>query len=114
MSDEELEHAAMAPTQWSDLSKKLRLGDEENPLSSGKIRVIEKNQAHSFFFLVPGGRYLIIFTPSGIALWDLGYKSCSDVACLASVDDDPLYKPFESYIHATSDGKGLVLLTTLM
>ena len=59
-------------------------------------------------FIVPGGRYLVT-AGNGLSVWDLGYVSTVDCKLVASVELEEYCSFFKA--QATSDGKGLVILT---
>ena len=62
-------------------------------------------------FLVPGGRYLLIFSSKGMGVWDLGYTLNSDCKLLASIGPEA-GSTFRK-VNDTSDGMGLVIVTFL-
>ena len=105
MSDEELERAAMGPRRWlRDAFQK----QHSNDFGARTTRTI-KDASKSWFFIVPGGRYLVT-AGIGLCVWDLGYVSTADCKLIASV---VLGDDFESCaVQATPDGKGLVILSS--
>ena len=68
-----------------------------------------------FFFLVPGGRYLVRYSTGGISVFDLGYTSSSDCKLIASVGVDHTYTGGYGHfkVQATPDGLGLTIFTTI-
>ena len=111
MSDLELERAAMAPRRWLEfcgvLQKQLS-NDFSEVIRPRTTRIIE-DANKSQFFIVPGGRYLVTAGYYGLFVWDLGYVSTVDCKLIASVG---LGDDFEDcMVQATSDGKGLVILS---
>lgn len=118
MSDLELEQAAIAPYKWikicADFSKQHSLDETLLPTTTKKIQdplgETEARPTSSIrLFLVPGGRYLVRYSPNGMAVFDLGYTPNADPKLLASVGPEggsPL-----CLINSTLDGMGLILVT---
>ena len=108
MSDLELERAAMAPRRWIELCGALQKQHSNEMLHPRTTRIIE-DANKSFFYIVPGGRYLVT-AGIGLFVWDLGYVSTVDCKLVASVG---LGDDFEfCEVQATPDGKGLVILSS--
>lgn len=113
MSDMELEQAAMAPHRWIKLCSefaKQYSGDPDAMLRPRTRRIIEDplvKDWSSSTFLVPGGRYLVVNSSTGICVWDLGYTSNTDCKLLASVGLQGESSSF--LVNTTSDGMGLVI-----
>ena len=121
MSDLELEKAAMAPRRWIELCgafEKQHLNDPGAKLCPRATRIINDLLAtvDSTFFIVPGGRYLVISSPSiNISVLDLGYNSSADCKLIASVGLNELDDRRDSWgnaceVQATPDGMGLIIL----
>jgi hypothetical protein len=127
MSDLEIEKAAMGPHRWIELCgafERRYLNDVGAILCPRSTRIIddlfptEVNRGNSIFFLVPGGRYLVVmnYSNDGISVLDLGYtsESSADYKIIASVRVD--LKFIGAYGHfkvqATPDGMGLIIFTT--
>jgi hypothetical protein len=108
MSDLELERAAMAPRRWTELKK--HSNHEYSEMQPRTTRIIN-DADNSHFFIVPGGRYLVT-AGNGLSVWDLGYVSTVDCKLVASVGLGVAYDIFA--VQATSDGKGLVILSSYM
>ena len=114
----ELEQAAMAPRRWIEFCSASQMR-HSNDFSTAKMphprstRIIKDEISYSnFLFIVPGGRYLVTTGLRGLFVWDLGYVSTAIVDCklVASVRQD---NPFVyTAVQVTSDGKGLVILTS--
>jgi hypothetical protein len=61
-----------------------------------------------FFFIVPGGRYLVKSSPKHLSVLDLGYTSSADCKLIASVRLEGEFNT--CLVQATPDGMGLVIL----
>jgi hypothetical protein len=108
MNDLELERrAAMAPRRWTELKKH---SNEYSQMQPRTTRIIN-DADNSHFFIVPGGRYLVT-AGKGLSVWDLGYVLTVDCKLVASVGLGVAYDIFG--VQATSDGKGLVILSSYM
>ena len=111
MSDLELERAAMAPRRWIKLCGEFQKQNSDNfceTIHPRTTRII-KDAANLHFFIVPGGRYLVA-AGNGLFVWDLGYASTVDCKLVASVGLGDGYNVYG--VQATSDGKGLVILSS--
>ena len=117
MSDLEIENAAMGPRRWIELCsayEKQILKDPAAILRPRSTRIIdhlfatEVDYEASTFFLVPGGRYLVIHSDN-IFVLDLGYTSSSDCKLIASVELEVRYKNF--MVQVTPDGMGLTIFS---
>ena len=117
MSDLELEQAAIAPYKWiklcADFSKQHSLDQTLLPRTTKKIQDplgdTDLPTSGSRLFLVPGGRYLVRYSPDGMGVFDLGYTPNADPKLLASVGPEggsPL-----CLINSTLDRMGLILVT---
>ena len=107
----EIERAAMGPRRWlcGAFQNQGSAGFEAMLLCRQKSRYIKASNK-SRFFMVPGGRYLVV-ADMGLFLWDLGYDSTVKVDCkiVASAE---LGKRFRFLaVQATPDGKGLIILS---
>ena len=115
MSDLEIEKAAMGPRRWIELCgayERQHLKDPSAilcPRSTKIINDLVPTERHTKFFLVPGGRYLVRSTPSGISVLDLGYASSGDCKLIASVGVDFSVVPDGDKVQATPDGMGLTI-----
>jgi hypothetical protein len=120
MSDLELEKAAMGPRRWIELCgayEKQHLNDPAAILCPRATRIIndcfpiEVDYEATDFFIVPGGRYLVSYSPDGISVLDLGYTSSADCKLIASVGP-----PEGGYdickVQATPDGMGLAIYSS--
>ena len=108
MSNLELERAAMAPRRWIKLCGEQHFNDLSE-LHPRTTRIIKDHAPVNSLFLVPGGRYLVT-AGNGIFVWDLGYVSTVDCKLVASAGNE---EDFEfCMVQATSDGKGLVILSS--
>ncbi|KAF8799413.1 hypothetical protein BYT27DRAFT_7120833 [Phlegmacium glaucopus] len=117
MTVPELEHAAMAPRRWIKLCAAFQ---KQHPNVSGAklcsrtTRIIDNPLAvmvdNPEIFIVPGGRYLISQSSSGIFIWDLGYTSSADCKLIASVG--PEGRSYHCTVQATPDGLGLIILSS--
>ncbi|KAJ3507922.1 hypothetical protein NMY22_g16784 [Coprinellus aureogranulatus] len=80
MSILELEHAATAPSRFLNLVKRLDLDAAPLPYSSRdlvfrKAPSLEGTHGLRSFYLVPGGRFLLLSTDDlSLVLWDLGHN----------------------------------------
>ena len=108
MSDLELEQAAMGPRRWIDSLQKQHSNDPNELLEPQTIRII-RDAANSFFFIAPGGRYLVT-AGEGIFVWDLGYVSTADCELVASTRLEDEFEFLE--VQATPDGEGLIILSS--
>ena len=122
MSDLELEKSAMAPRRWIELC-----GAFKHPVSVNRIggilrpratRIIddsfptEVNYDDTEFFIVPGGRYLLSYSPDIISVLDLGYTSSADCKLIASVRPEGGCDPQLCRAQATLDGMGLTIISS--
>ncbi|KAF8801201.1 hypothetical protein BYT27DRAFT_7245340 [Phlegmacium glaucopus] len=116
MSDAELEQAAMAPRRWIELSASLSTQRSRAILSPTATRTIDSpfpnNPWDAIVDLVPGGRYVVSSSTSGLGVWDLGYKSSADCKLIAFVEAEAGINCGD--VHATPDGMGLVILLILV
>ena len=121
MSDLEIENAAMGPRRWIDLCRtfeKQHVNDPDATLCPRSTRIIQVddllvtkiNYGVTYFFLVPGGRYLVTSQPDSISVLDLGYTSTSDCKLIASVGHEGVSTI--CYIQTTPDGMGLIILSS--
>ncbi|KAF8805721.1 hypothetical protein BYT27DRAFT_7103860 [Phlegmacium glaucopus] len=114
----ELEHAAMAPRRWIELCAAFQ---KQHPIDSGAklcsrtIRIIDNPLAaiadDPEIFIVPGGRYLVSDSSTGIFIWDLGYTSSADCKLIASVERE-VQSQNASMVQATPDGLGLTIFSS--
>jgi hypothetical protein len=119
MSDAELERAAIAPWRWIELSASFatqEFSGSESSLSPTATRFIEcpfddigleKMAITEQVILVPGGRYMVGYSPIGVGVWDLGYISSADCKLIASLG--PEHGSDDGSVHATPDGMGLII-----
>ncbi|KAF8804232.1 hypothetical protein BYT27DRAFT_7170356 [Phlegmacium glaucopus] len=118
MSDAELERAAIAPWRWIELSASFAtqgFSGSESRLSPTASRFIgspfdiglEKMAITEQVILVPGGRYMVGYSHSGVGVWDLGYISSADCKLIASLG--PEHGSNDGSVHATPDGMGLII-----
>jgi hypothetical protein len=123
MSDLEIEKAAMGPRRWIKLSgafEKQHLNDPGATLRPRTTRIIndsfvtdpELDYEDVDSFIVPGGRYLVNFSPKEISVLDLGYTSSADCKLIASLRLEFSLKAesITCLVQATPDGMGLVIL----
>jgi hypothetical protein len=114
MSDLELERAAIAPHRWIEFCgafQRHHSVDSSEVLHPRTTRIIKDTvDTVNSLFIVPGGRYLVTAGCNGLSVWDLGYVSTVDCKLLASVGLEDQYDLY--MVQATSDGKGLVILTS--
>ena len=124
MSDLELEKSAMAPRRWINLCGAFKRPKSRNHL--GEIlrpratRIIdgafatELNYDSIEFFIVPGGRYLLSYSPDIIFVLDLGYTSSPSAECkpIASVKPKGGCDIRSCKAQATPDGMGLTIFTS--
>ena len=118
MSDLEIENAAMRPRRWIELCsvyEKQILNDPAGILRPRSTRIIdhlfatEVDYEASTFFLVPGGRYLVIHSDN-IFVLDLGYTSTADCKLIASASAESVCDNF--IVHTTPDGMGLAIYSS--
>ena len=117
MSDVELEQAAMAPYRWIKLCaafQKQHLDDSDAVLHPRTTRVIDGSLMATkgeptHLFIVPGGRYLVSYSPNGIFVWDLGYTSNANYKLIASLGME--HGSSSCIVQATLDGMGLTILS---
>ena len=120
MSDLELEKAAMGPRRWIELCggfKKQNLSDPGAILRPRTTRIINDlfksapmvKYISTEFFIVPGGRYAVSYSPDGISFLDLGYTSTADCKLIASVGP-PEGGSDTCIVQPTPDGMGLIIL----
>ena len=119
MSDLELEKAATGPRRWIELCgafEKRHLNDPGAILRPRTTRVINDSFATKIdyniteFFIVPGGRYAVSYSPDGIFILDLGYTSSADCKLIASIG--PEGGSDNCIVQATADGMGLIILSS--
>ena len=120
MSDLELEKAAMGPRRWIELCcafEKQLLDDPGAILRPRSTRIINDSLPTGVdyyetyhFFVVPGGRYVVIYSFNHISVLDLGYTSSADCKLIASVGLESGYKTCA--VQATPDGMGLIILSS--
>lgn len=120
MSDLQLEQAAIAPHRWIKLCTEFARQHPDPDYSGATLcpkttRIIqhplggpELSVLSTQVFLVPGGRYLVSYSPLGICVWDLGYTSNADFKLLASVG--PEGGTESCMVSTTSDGIGLIIV----
>ena len=117
MSDLEIEKAAMRPRRWIELCSAFEKQDLYDngvmlrPRATRNINdlfVTKVDHDTTDFFIVPGGRYLVSYSPGGVCVWDLGYTSNDDCKVLASVGPDG--GTSSCMVHATSDSMGLIVI----
>ncbi|KAF8801190.1 hypothetical protein BYT27DRAFT_7342089 [Phlegmacium glaucopus] len=118
MSDVELERAAIAPRRWIELSASFStegVSGSEARLSPTATRIIndpfengpEGGSANTKLIIVPGGRYMVVYSRNGLGIWDLGYMSSADCKLIALLG--PEASSHLGDVHATPDGMGLVI-----
>jgi hypothetical protein len=127
MSDLEIEKAAMGPRRWIELCGASEKQRHPSPNDSGAIlhpratRIMDDSLATDFhrenarFFIVPGGRFLVIYSPDGhgISVLDLGYNSSVDCKLIASVGLEGRYDFLSEFrVQATPDGMGLTIFSS--
>jgi len=119
MSDLEIENAAMGPRRWIELCNaygKQHLNDPTIILCPRTTRIIdhliptEIIYEYTDFFIVPGGRYLVSFSPDNISVLDLGYTSSSECKLIASVV--PEGGSYTCIVQTTPDGMGLAIYSS--
>ncbi|KAF8805716.1 hypothetical protein BYT27DRAFT_6653622 [Phlegmacium glaucopus] len=117
----ELKHAAMAPRRWIGLCaafQKQDLNDSCAKLCSRTTRIINNPLAamadNPEIFIVPGGRYLISHSSTGLFVWDLGYTSSADCKLIASVELSLGHegRSHSCMVQATPDGLGLIIFSS--
>ena len=122
MSDLELEKTAMAPRRWIEFCRRLEKRDPNDPGAVLRPRGTKYHLDVSIgtelqtcqFFIVPGGRYLVIYSPrishgsDSISVLDLRYSSSADCKLIASVELKAEYEGWITFtVQATPDGMGL-------
>ena len=115
MSGAELEQAVMAPYRWIKLCaafQKQHLDDSDAVLHPRKTRVIWDSLINiaTTLFIVPGGRYLVSYSSTGIFVWDLGYTSNTNCKLIASLGME--HEPYFFMVKPTPDGMGLIILSS--
>ena len=119
MSDLELEKAALGPRRWIELCgafEKQHLNDPGAILRPRATRIIndsfttEVDYETTEFFIAPGGRYLVSYSPDNISVLDLGYTSSADCKLIDSVGLEGVYET--CIVQATSDGMGLIIFSS--
>ena len=125
MSNLELEKAASAPTRWIELcgafeKRHLNIpGTKLLPLATKIINdmlLTEINIYLTDFFIVPGGRYLVISTYECISVLDLGCASSAESAdckLIASIRSKKNKYYRTCIVQATTDGMGLVIFSAI-
>ena len=121
MSDLEIEKAAMRPRRWIELCSAFEKQDLYDngvmlrPRATRNINdlfVTKVDHYTTDFFIVPGGRYLVSFTPDvSISVMDLGYTSSSDCKLISSVGLEGGFLLNDFIVQATPDGMGLAIFT---
>ncbi|KAF8804225.1 hypothetical protein BYT27DRAFT_7107859 [Phlegmacium glaucopus] len=109
MSDAGLEQAAIAPQRWIELSASFAtqgFNGSESRLSPTATRFINdpfdmgtEKRAITKLILVPGGRYMVGYSPKGLGVWDLGYMSSADCKLIASLGPEHLRLPWRCSRH---------------
>jgi hypothetical protein len=119
MSDLELEKAAMGPRRWIGLCGAFeKANDPAAILCPRATRIIndlfpfEVDYETTNFIFVPGGRYLVGYSPDGISVLDLGYTSSSNCKLIASVRMEGECD-ISCKVQATPDGMGLVIFSSI-
>lgn len=117
MSDVELEQAATAPHRWNRLCATFAKQNSDNseailyPIRIRNIRdpfaTPDSSLADTQILLVPGGRYLVSYSPRGTCVWDLGYTPNASCKLLASVGHPG---GTSCIVNPTSDGMGLIIV----
>ena len=121
MSLLELEHAAVVPSLWRSIGsgdKPLPVGDSDQPYRTK--RILRRPTSHGDngitawgdtlldLFLVPGGRYLILFFNDLMSVYDLGNTPDTILDCntrlLASVE---IQFEYLFMVHPSPDGSAL-------
>ena len=124
MSDLELKKTAMAPRRWIELCRKLEKQHPNDPdaiLRPRGTRFFDDSNGTAFnhnscrFFLAPGGRYLVRYSPryspGRISVLDLGYASSADIKEIASFAPEAEYDIWTPLtVQATPDGMGLTIV----
>jgi hypothetical protein len=116
----ELEHAAVIPSLWRSIgsaNKPLPVGDDQphrtkrilcGPTSHGDGGITAWGDTLSDLFLVPGGRYLILFFDDLMSVYDLGNTPDTLLDCntrlLASVE---IQFKWLFLVHPSPDGSAL-------
>jgi hypothetical protein len=116
-SESEIEKAVTGPRRWIELCsafEKQHLNDNGAILRPRATRIINnwlttEVDHFSDFFIVPGGRYLVISSPAGISVLDLGYTSSSDCKLIASIGPPVEGEYRDIIVQATPDGMGLTI-----
>ena len=119
MSVSEIEKAAMGPCRWIELCSTLEEQDLDNNgviLRPRSTRIIndsfptEVDFDNNLHFLVPGGRYLVSYTPGSISVLDLGYASSTNCKLIATVGLENGYDIWSQFkVQATLDDIGLII-----
>ena len=125
MSDLELEKSAMAPRRWINLCGSFKQPKSDNQFGGilrpratriidGAFATAELNYDSIEFFIVPGGRYLLSYSPDIISVLDLGYTSSPSAECkpIASVKPKDGCDIQGCKAQATPDGMGLTIFTS--
>jgi hypothetical protein len=127
MSNLELEKTAMAPRMWIEFCRRLEKQDLNNPDTVLRPQATKYSLDNSIsidpptsscqLFLVPGGRYLVMYSPNishdsdRISVLDLRYSTSANCKLIASVELESKYQGWPTHItftvQATPDGKGL-------
>jgi len=127
MSDLEIEKAAMGPRRWIELCGAFQAQHFYDPhakLCPRSTRIINDSELFATevdyesvtvhetagFFIVPGGRYLVIYSNDSISILDLGYTSSADCKLIASVRPEGGCEICK--IQATPDGMGLTIFSS--
>ena len=109
MSDLELERAAMAPHRWIKLCGAFQRQHYNDVSKILRPRTRYVKGIVSSICIVPGGRYMVTAGTS-LLVWDLGYVPTADCKLIASVKMGDVFEFCK--VQATSDGKGLVILSS--
>ncbi|KAF9009919.1 hypothetical protein BDQ17DRAFT_1347142 [Cyathus striatus] len=115
MSSKELERAVLVPEKFTSLIKQQTL-QQPGSLNPTMTRTIRSEYPVWKVLLVPGGRFLITFSPRLVSLWDLGVdKDGWDVPeyPMAKIDIRREMSNLDGLpqdmVHATTDGKGILI-----
>ena len=127
MSDLELERSAVAPHRWVELCNAFRK-KHPNDIGSLPVRAARnislkaltatlEDNGDPYFFLVPGGRYLVTSSLECISVLDLGCNSLENAesaGCklIASAEQKDGCRSRTFRVQATPDGLGLEIFLT--
>ena len=122
MGDLELEMAAMGPRRWIEFCRKLEKGDLNDPGAVLHPRTTKYLFDHSIgndprtcrLFIVPGGRYLVIYSPKishgngSISVFDLRCRLSVNCKLIASIKLETIYEGWTTFtVQATPNSMGL-------